>query len=180
MIFHSIEDILAANVAANDRLAATVSKLNQAQVDFRPAEQQWTIAEIAEHVSIVSHGVLRITHKLLKQGEADPRPAKTDLNLGPTILDENGNQLPKFEAPENVRPKGEVKAADALSSLSRTIDGFAEIRQRLEAVDLSEQKFPHPILGPLSAYQWMVLLGEHTDRHRMQIEAVINLAGFPG
>ncbi len=180
MRFHTIEDILAANQNATDRFAASLSGLTEAQAGFKPAPEQWSIAEIVEHVSIVSNGFLRITYKLLKGAEATGKAAKPDLDLGPTALDAEGNQPPKFQAPEHVRPTGTLSVADALAGMQQTLLGFQEIRPRLEAVDLSDQVFPHPAFGPLNAYQWLILLGEHTDRHRDQIESVKESRQFPG
>ena len=179
MIYHTITDILASNEQAQERFIAAVSNLTEAQANFRPDENQWTIAEIVEHISIVNDGFLRLTHKLLKEAESAPKPTKTDLNLGHTSLDENGQQREPFQAPERVRPKGGVSVEDSLAKMRVALAGFADIQPRLEAVDLSEQVFPHPALGPFNAYQWMVLLGEHEDRHRAQIERVKAASGFP-
>jgi len=179
MIYHNIADILAANEQARERFMAAVSNLTEAQVNFRPDENQWTIAEIVEHVSIVNDGFLRITHKLLKEAESAPRPPKTDLNLGHTSLDEKGQQREPLQAPERVHPKGGVSIEDSLAKMRVALAGFADIQPRLEAVDLSEQVFPHPYLGPINAYQWVVLLGEHEDRHSGQIERVKASPGVP-
>src|SRR5215467_10927432 len=83
MIYHTIADILAANERAQGRFVAAISSLTEAQASFRPDENQWTIAEIVEHVSIVDNNFLRLTHKLLKEAESAPKPPKADLNLGP-------------------------------------------------------------------------------------------------
>lgn len=179
MIYHTIADILAANERAQERFIAAIAGLNAAQENFRARENQWTIAEIVEHVNIVNNSFLRITHKLLKQAEAEPKTPKSDLNLGHTILDEQGRQPPPFAAPEVVRPHGGAAVAESLPKLRETLEGFAAIRARLEAVDLSEPTFPHPAVGPINAYQWMITLGEHADRHRLQIEAIKTAAGFP-
>ncbi len=179
MIYHTIADILAANERAQERFDAAVANLSEAQENFRHAEDRWTIAEIAEHVGIVNDGFLRITHKLLKEAEAAGKPPKSDLNLGPTLADENGEQPGPFQAPERVQPKGGARVAESLAKMRASLAGFAEIQSRLEAVDLSEQAFPHPAFGPLSAYQWLILLGEHEDRHRGQIERLKAAAGFP-
>jgi hypothetical protein len=180
MAYRSIADVFAANEAAHDRFVAALSNLTDAQLNFRPAENRWTIAENAEHISIVNDGFLRITHKLLKQAEAAGKPAKTQLDLGYTLLDENGNQHPaKFSAPDRVRPQGGVKVNDSLAKMRATLDGFAAIKDRIEATDLSDEKFPHPAVGGLNAYQWMILLGEHNDRHRLQIESIKASAGYP-
>ena len=181
MAFHSIAEIFAANEAAQARFAASLSTLSAAQANFRPADDRWTIAEIAEHVSIVNDGFLRITHKLLKQAEAASKPPKPELNLGPTSLNEKGEQHPaKFSAPDRVKPQGGGTIEGALAKMRETLDGFVLIQARIEATDLSDEKFPHPALGDINAYQWMILLAEHLDRHRLQIEQVKATAGFPG
>jgi uncharacterized damage-inducible protein DinB len=180
MIYHTISDILAANEQSQARFTAAISNLTEAQANFRPDENQWTIAEIVEHVSIIDNNVLRLTHKLLKEAESALKPPKADLNLGHTSLDENGHQRPgQFPAPDRVWPQGGAHIEDSLAKMRASLAGFAEIQARLEAVDLSEQTFPHPFLGPINAYQWMVLLGEHEDRHRGQIERLKAAAGFP-
>lgn len=180
MTYHTIADILAVNEQAQARFMAAVSNLTEAQANFRPDENQWTIAEIVEHVSVVNDGFLRLMRKLLKEAESASRPPRADLNLGHTSLDENGQQHPRpFQAPDRVRPQGGARIEDSLAKMRASLAGFAEIQPRLEAVDLSEQMFPHPALGPINAYQWMVLLGEHEDRHRGQIERLKATAGFP-
>src|SRR5262245_3769920 len=181
MAYHSIAEIFAANEAAQARFAASVTNLNEAQAGFRPRDDCWTIGEIAEHVGIVNDGFLRITHKLLKQAEAASKPPKPELNLGPTSLNEKGEQHPaKFSAPDRVKPQGGVTIHAALARMRETLDGFVSIQGRIDTTDLSEEKFPHPALGDINAYQWMILLGEHQDRHRLQIEQVTATAGFPG
>lgn len=179
MAYHTVADILAANDAATERFVAGVTGVTQAQADFRASADEWTIGEIAEHVNIVNGGFLRIVGKLLRQAEANPKPAPVDLNLRGVLVGENGDQAPKFQAPEMVRPKGGVAIADSIVGLRQTITGFAEVQSRLEAVDLSEQTFPHPAAGPLSAYQWMILLTEHSDRHLGQIGRIKAADGFP-
>ncbi len=177
MKFQTIADILAWHERANTRFAATVVSVNDAQANFRPNENEWTIAEIAEHVHIVSGGMLRITHKLLKQAEAEPKPVPADLSLDYTFT--AGGPPQKFQAPEAVCPKGGVSIPEALAGIQTTLNGFIEIRSRLEAVDLTEQTFRHPALGPISAYRWMILLGEHQDLHRRQVERIKAAEGFP-
>ncbi len=180
MAYHSLNDIFAANEAAHARFVEATTGLSGGQLAFRPAEGQWTIGEIAEHVAIVNDGFLRITHKLLKQAEAAGKPARTVLDLGPTSLTEAGEQNPtRFPAPERVHPSGTLALADALAKMREVLDGFAAARPRIEATDLSDEGFPHPAFGPINAYQWMILLGEHQDRHRLQIEGIKATAGFP-
>jgi hypothetical protein len=177
MRFHTIADILAWQERAGGRFAAVVGAVNDAQAIFRSSENEWTIAEIVEHVGIVNGGMLRVTHKLLKLAEANAKPAPADLQLDYTFTVDG--PPPKFQAPDGVRPKGGISISESLGNIQSALAGFAEIRPRLEAVDLSEHLFPHPALGPISAYRWMILLGEHQDLHRRQIERIKAAAGYP-
>ncbi|MCI0336583.1 MAG: DinB family protein [Acidobacteria bacterium] len=180
MIYHSIADIFEMIEKAHARFATSVAGLTEMQENFRPAPDRWTIAENAEHVSIVNNGFLRLTHKLLKQAEAEPKAAKNDLQLPPLTMTVEGELMPgKWSAPEIVHPQGGVPVADAVAKNQQSINDLFKLRSRLESVDLSEQTWPHPALGRLSLYQWLLLLGEHEERHRLQIEEVKSSAGFP-
>lgn len=180
MIYHDISDIFEMIEKADARFVSSVTNLTKTQENFRPAPDRWTIAENVEHISTVNNGFLRLTYKLLKQAEADPKPVKTDLQLPSLTMTDDGKLKPgKWEAPEMVRPKGEVSAADSIEKNRQTINDLFALKSRLEAVDLSELSWPHPILGQLSLYQWFLLLGEHEERHRLQIEAIKLSPGFP-
>jgi hypothetical protein len=180
MVYDSVADILAANVAAQSRFEAAVSNLSEAQANFRPAADQWSISELAEHVSIVCSGMLRITQKLLHQAESSEKSPRSELNQQSTSFSQHG--LPrdvKFAAPDRVKPKGDVSIEESVARLRESLDGFFSIQGRIEATDLSEETFPHPAFGDLNVYRWMILLGEHQERHRLQIERVKAMAGYP-
>jgi uncharacterized damage-inducible protein DinB len=180
MIYHTIAEIMEANRQAEGRLIEAISNLNETQANFRPDPSRWTIAEIAEHIGIVNGGFLRLMRKFLGEAEASPKAPSSDLNLRNTLINEKGEQFEPFEAPERVRPKGGVGIVDSISSIRATSKEMVELQPRIEAVDLSEQTFSHPVFGPLNAYQWLLLLGEHENRHRGQIERLKADAGYPG
>jgi DinB superfamily len=180
MVYHNIADIFAAIEKAHTNFDASVAGLTDLQQNFRPAPDRWTIAENVEHISIVNGGFLRLTHKLLKQAEASPKPALADLKLPPVTMTDEGELKPgKWNAPEMVRPQGGVSVADASAKIRSVINDLSDLRSRLELVDLSEQNWTHPFLGQLNLYQWLLLLAEHEERHRIQIETVKASAGYP-
>jgi len=45
--------------------------------------------------------------------------------------------------------------------------------------DLRDHMGPHPVLGPLDAYQWILLISAHSERHTKQIEEVKADPNFP-
>ncbi|MBO0799243.1 MAG: DinB family protein, partial [Blastocatellia bacterium] len=147
MAYHSITDIFAMIERAQTRFAASVSGLTEMQENFRPAPGRWTIAENAEHIATVNSGLVRLTFKLLKQAEADPKPP-ADLAVLPITMTEDGELKPgKWSAPEAVAPQGGVSVAEAVAKNQSLLNDLFNLRERLDAVDLSGQTWNHPILG---------------------------------
>jgi hypothetical protein len=55
-----------------------------------------------------------------------------------------------------------------------------EAVEQLAAYDLTHLKYPHPLLGELDMYQWILIAGGHEGRHIAQIGRIKAAAGFPG
>ncbi len=179
MQYRSLDDIYAAMETEQAKFAAEVAGLTEAQINFRHDANAWTIADIAEHLAITNNGFLRITHKLLKEAEAAGAGALADLNVNNVLRLPDGSQPPPFDAPDRVKPQGAQSLAESLTKLSESLAGFHEVKPRLAATDLSAPTFPHPAVGPLNAYHWMIVQAEHLDRHRGQAERIKQAAGYP-
>lgn len=106
----------------NDTKADYVKQLtgiSDAQLNFRAAEGRWTIAEIAEHITVVETALFGMftAPNAAKTYNIDilPRVADTALILAIT------NRSQKFTAPEQVRPNGRWKTReDLLASFEKT------------------------------------------------------------
>lgn len=180
MLYQTLDEIYAMMAQEHDRFSATVGRLTDEQAQYRPASEQWTIAEIVEHIAIVNSGFLRICHKLLKQAVAAGAPPLAGLQLKHILLLDDGQQNPiKFPAPEVVKPQGGQSIAASLAKIAEIHEGLQAVRPRLAETDCSAQTFPHPAAGQLNPYQWLIVLGEHMDRHRQQIQALQATPGFP-
>jgi hypothetical protein len=179
MSYNSLDDIYAAMDNAQARFVSAVSVITDAQANFRPADNAWTIAEIAEHLAITNNGFLRITHKLLKEADTAGAGPLAGLAIKSVLLLPDGTQPPPVEAPERVKPHGTQPLAESLTKLTEALAGFHEIKPRLLATDCSAPTFPHPAVGPLNAYQWMIVQAEHLDRHRGQAERIQRSPAYP-
>jgi uncharacterized protein YfkK (UPF0435 family) len=180
MIYQNLDDIYAMIAQEHRRFVAEVAQITETQAAFRPSADDWSIAEIAEHLAITNNGFLRIGFKLLKQAEAAGAPPLSALNLKHVLLTDEGQQNPiKFPAPDVVKPQGGQALAASLAKIEESRAGLEAALPRLKAADCSEYKFPHPAIGPISAYQWLIVWGEHMDRHRQQIQRLKATPGFP-
>lgn len=180
MIYQSLDDIYAMLAREHAAFAITTAGLNDAQAQFRPAADAWTIAEIAEHLGITNGGFVRIAYKLIKQSEAAEASPLTGLALKHVLLTDDGQQNPQpFPAPDLVKPKGGQSLADSFAKIEQAHADIQTARPRLEASDCSPATFPHPAVGQLNPYQWLIVYGEHLDRHRQQIERIKAAPTFP-
>lgn len=149
-----------------------VSHLQPAQWTFKPAINRWSIAECVDHLAIVEERVL--TH--LKGLDTSVEPsAMTDAQL----LERLGDRSKPIIAPERVYPT--ARSADAVT----TLDAFHHARRDMisfvatTGATLRSQTMPHPIFGPLDAYQWVITMAAHVRRHLRQIDDIKQCEGFP-
>ena len=173
MPYQSIAEIYEANERIRTKLKETLAGLSEEQAVARLDGEKWTIAQIAEHVSMVGHGMYRICSKLLSKAEAGGQLAHGEIDL--KTFAERAKEIAdvKLEAPEIVRPTGRKSIAESVVSLDRTRDAFRELRPMFEKYDAGSGKFPHPFLGDMTAVEWLAMLGAHERRHLRQISRIL-------
>jgi hypothetical protein len=79
----------------------------------------------------------------------------------------------RIEAPERVRPTGEVAIPFSMQKLTSAEADIDALRPDMERLDLSGHTFPHPFFGDLTAAEWLVVAGGHEIRHTLQIQRVL-------
>jgi hypothetical protein len=195
--YESIADIYAANEAVRRKLYARVENLSAAQQTFRPTDDAWSIAEIMEHLSIIEGSMVKLIGTLLAKTEGTAAAASAsaqDADNAASPAAAVGSPRPfqpfsmealadavkdkKLEAPERVRPSGQVALADSLAALRDTRNTIESFRPRLEAADLSVAAYPHPYWGDLNLAQWLAFIGLHEGRHLAQIKRLMEAPGF--
>ena len=165
--------------ASEARLLGLVEGLRPAQWRFREDAERWSIAEIVEHL-VVFEGFITgaVTDSL--QGLAEPGKmalagAKETLVLG--LAESRGTKLKAREATRPVGrwEDGAVLITEFRAARARTIAFAAETE-----CDLRGHFFPHIAFGDLDCYQWLLVLGQHTLRHCLQVEEILGDSRFPG
>lgn len=143
--------------------------ISDAQLNFRAAEGRWTIAEIAEHITVVETALMGMFNapnaaRTLKCEDV-PRIADTTLILAIT------NRGQKFQAPEQVRPNGRWKTRDELlASFNKTRAGTIEFVTANKA-DLRSTFIQSP-MGTLDSFQGLLFMTGHSERHLAQLKEV--------
>lgn len=150
--------------------------ISDAQLNFRSAEGRWTIAEIAEHITVVESALFGMmtapsVAKTVKCEDV-PRLADTTLILAIT------NRSQKFTAPEQVRPNGRWKTRDELLASFEKARATTIAYIKDNKADLRSSFVQSP-MGTIDSFQGIIFLTGHSDRHLAQLKEVKADAKYP-
>jgi hypothetical protein len=148
--------------------------LSPTQLQYKPALDRWSVAECLEHIAFTEGLVLTNINNTLERPADSAASGMGDNGLVQIVADRSH----RVKAPESIAPAGRWAHDQVLgefeSARKRTTDFAATTRALLR-----EYVFPHPMLGTLDCYQWLLVVGAHGERHRAQAEEIIADAGFP-
>ena len=175
MKFETIADIYAGNAKVRERLKQLVAVVTPEQASATREGENWTIAQIVEHIAMVDGATLRICAKLLKKAEDAAQAADGDVKISDGFVHKSREiATMKVQAPDVVQPSGERSIADSLAKLDENLEQLETMRRTFETVDGTSFKFPHPFFGDISAQEWLALKGGHELRHIKQIERLLD------
>lgn len=167
--------------AEREKFLATADGLSDAQLNFKSADDQWSIREIFHHIWMVEGLTARLMANLLKQAVENQLPEDPDTE-GSVLasLEAHAERLTgKFQAPERVVP---IDALPLVASIDKMGETRAKLVQPLDELcryDVSSLVYPHPAIGPINAYQWLLVMGGHESRHRRQINRIKEDSAYP-
>lgn len=174
---------IAARIDADRETLHRVSRdLTQTQLDFRPSPEAWSVGENLDHLALTERGVTRLLHKKIDEVVATGSHAAPELpsQLGSLdrfpILDRTNYRR---KAPDIVAPRHGVPADELRRNLDQVRDTLRKALDALALYDLTPHTFPHPFLGALNLYQWILFVGQHEQRHLEQINTVLTDPNFP-
>jgi hypothetical protein len=152
-----------------------VSTVSEAQYNFKPSTEVWSIAEIAEHI-VISETFIP---KLSSSAPVDPETAKLAEGKDQAILSQIANREKKGKAPEVLVPKKTYTDRKALIAafVSSRDANIAYLRDTKEP--LRTRAVKQSPMGPMDAYQVYLLLAAHTQRHIDQMKEVQTNSGYP-
>jgi uncharacterized damage-inducible protein DinB len=155
------------------------ARLSEAQWNFKPAPEVWSVAEVAEHIAVSEDMIFGLVTEKIMKTPAEPDKRAEGKGKDEMILEKVVDRSQKVQAPEMLRPTHRWATQQAL------IDHFKESRDRTIAYventpdDLREHFGEHPLLKQMDGYQWILLISAHSHRHTLQIEEVKANPNFP-
>ena len=174
MRYESIADIFTANAKTRERTIALAASISDVEAKTLPDDEKWSVQEIFEHIAIVDGGTIRIAERLLNAARESGNMSDGSFSLSDDFSQRSAAIAGlKVEAPERVRPTGQVSISDAMATMAANVSGFDSLRDDLEKYDLTGAKFPHPFFGDLNAAEWLVVKAGHEARHTAQVERLL-------
>jgi hypothetical protein len=171
-----LRELVDALQTARSRLLEAVAALGQAQLDAAPSEGQWSIGEILHHLQLIDRSVARVLARQLERAEKTGGPAgpdrRQDSVLGSLDRFDLERSSEKITAPPGFVPARGLSRQELLDGLVDSRSALLAEVARAGARDLSGLTFPHPVLGRLDMYQWLLYTAQHELRHLHQIESV--------
>lgn len=153
----------------------TTKGLSEAQWNFKPAADRWSVAQVMEHIAAAEDFLLQITKEkvMVSPGESGRDVKKTD----EAVLTMVPDRTHKAQAPEALVP------TNRFGSPEGSVKHFAESRMVTEdflrnTTGLRDHVTDSP-LGKLDGYEFLLFIAAHSERHTKQINEVKADPNFP-
>jgi hypothetical protein len=157
---------------------ASIAGLSEAQWRFKAAPEKWSVAECAEHLVLAEDFLFASTQGILKS-PATERLASSNSQVDHALVAGVLDRSKKATAPEPITPAGGKFATPGEAAKEFTIRRDKTIAYAKSTQDdLRIHSAPGP-LGPMDAYQFLLLIASHAGRHTLQIKEVEANPAYP-
>jgi len=170
MAAHPVDQLVALLALAREDVQSAAAGLDQAGSDRRPAPDHWTPGEVLDHLAQSEAGTVRVLRKLLRETPPDAPPDdalpdQRDRLAHAAVADRSVRR----GVPAAVAPRAGRAVETLFHELTRSRIELLDLARQLHGRDLRGNTFPHPSLGPLDAYQWLLFVAQHEARHAAQL-----------
>jgi hypothetical protein len=134
---------------------------------------RWSVAQVIQHLNIVEGRITGLVARLIAEGKANGLPRERDDSsiIASIMADRYVDRSTKLVF-GGAPPDASIDADAGLRSLATTRIAFKAAVMEGDGLDLSVPKFDHRAFGPLTAYEWIALVGLHMERHADQIREI--------
>ena len=157
-------------------LIAAVQRLSETQLNYKPAPDRWSVLECVQHITLASQGIYGLMQQTLKTpNDSALKSGITDEALIKSVEDRSH----KAQAAEPLKP-----SHSPYKDLASTLKAFNEGRDSLiNYVNTTHNDLRGHIadlgFAKVDAYQIILLISAHTNRHTQQLNEVKADVGFP-
>jgi hypothetical protein len=150
--------------------------LSEAQWNFKPAPDRWSVAQVMEHIAAAEDFLLTLDKEKVMTapaGEAGRDVKKTDEGVLAMVPD----RTHKAQAPEPLVPTNRFGSPEG--SIKHFVQSRATTEDFLKNTTGMRDHVLESPMGKLDAYEFVLLVAAHSERHTKQINEVMADPNFP-
>jgi len=153
--------------------------LSEAQWNFKPGPDRWSVAEVMEHLA-ASEDMIRgmVQEKVMKSPVVALRDPLEVKKIDDSVIANVTDRSHKIQAPEPLKPTN--RFGSPAEAGKHFLESRAITEEYLKSThDLRVHTMDSPMGVPLDGYEWVLLLTAHSERHTKQIVEVKADPNFP-
>jgi len=149
--------------AGRKLLLDAVAGLSEAQWNFKPGPDRWSVAEVAEHITLAEDFLFNASQQILTSPATPEKKAEVQ-GKDEIVLTKTLDRSRKGTAPEPLVP------SHKWASHQDMMEQFKKSRDRTIAYisstpdELRSHFYKHPAYDLLDAYQWLLFMAAHSER----------------
>ena len=152
-----------------DAINAATAGMDEQQLLYHP-EGKWSSAQILEHLALAFGSTCKMMERALEAGKSLGDTPTIKQRLQAFIVTGVGYFPEGRQAPMVVAPKGEWGGMEALEKIRANLIALDKLQTEcLAKVGAQGWLGNHPVLGPLTIYQWPRFHRVHTRHHMKQV-----------
>lgn len=162
---------------SRDEVLIALDGLSESQLNFKPDDETWSLAEITEHLVITENGIFGMMEESLKT-PADPSRRGEVKMTDEQILGFIEDRSTRVKTQQQMEPTGQFGDFEA------TLEMFKDRREKhldylKETDDDLRNHYAQLPFGTLDGLQVILFLSGHTDRHVQQMHELMSDPRFP-
>jgi hypothetical protein len=132
------------------------------------------VAQVLDHLAITHARVADVVRKWIAEAQAKGVGPETGINsvLGTIPTERILDRSQKVAAPAAIVPRSDIDSETAWSELEAAREKLRAAFLTGDGLALEQVIQPHPVLGPINMYQWVLFNGSHEARHTLQIHEI--------
>jgi uncharacterized damage-inducible protein DinB len=170
---------------AIDILKTTQSAIHQSleglsdhQLSYKPSAERWSITACVEHIALVESRLFKGVQLGMETPVNPEKRAEISVSDVDVIKAMRSRKNARL-APAGTEPTGRFgDATGALQAFDQLRDAIIDFSQNTQE-DLRTHYFDNKIFGTIDIFQALLMIANHSERHRKQIEEIKADAGFP-
>tara|TARA_R110002020_G_scaffold306170_2_gene522155 strand:+ start:119 stop:724 length:606 start_codon:yes stop_codon:yes gene_type:complete len=154
-----------------------VDGLSEEQFDYKISDSSWSISEITEHIAISENMMFNMLQEGLKKPADSSKPGTAMLSDDKVIAMMKDRSY-KVKTQKPFEPSGKFGSfEETLNEFNNKRDAHIEYVKTTD--DDLRNRFQEMPFGTIDAFQILLFMSGHTERHVQQMQEVMDDPNFP-